>query len=167
MFLKVVLCSPTLHLFDQTYSKTNSIVKYFLQFKRTVSIWIYFDGKAEFFYCVGPTFASKTSLTHWGTDSTRPLKVCCGIWHQNVSSRSFKSCKLQGWIGLVCSAHPTDARLDWDLGNLEAKSKLCSSSHSWTIFALWQGALSCWKRPQPPGNTVSMKGCTWSATMLR
>ena len=24
------------------------------------------------------------------------LKVCCGIWHQDVSSRSFKSCKLQG-----------------------------------------------------------------------
>lgn len=26
--------------------------------------------------------------------------------------------------------------------------------------------LSCWKRPQPTGNAVSMKGCTWSATML-
>ena len=26
------------------------------------------------------------------------------------------------WIGLVCPAHPTNARLDWDLGNLEAKS---------------------------------------------
>ncbi len=39
---------------------------------------------------------------------------------------------------------------------------LCSSNHSWTIFALWQGALSCWKRPQPPENTVCMKGCSWS-----
>ena len=29
-------------------------------------------------------------------DSTRPLKVCCGIWHQDVSSRSFMSCKLRG-----------------------------------------------------------------------
>ncbi len=26
------------------------------------------------------------------------------------------------WIGLVCAAHPTDAGLDLDLGNLEAKS---------------------------------------------
>ncbi|KAK3536411.1 hypothetical protein QTP86_008881 [Hemibagrus guttatus] len=32
------------------------------------------------------------ALTHRGMDSTRALKVCCGIWHQNVSSRSFKSC---------------------------------------------------------------------------
>ncbi|KAK3553368.1 hypothetical protein QTP70_003534 [Hemibagrus guttatus] len=30
-------------------------------------------------------------LTHRGMDSTISLKVCCGIWHQNVSSRSFKS----------------------------------------------------------------------------
>ncbi len=26
------------------------------------------------------------------------------------------------WVGLICSAHPTDARLDRYLGNLEAKS---------------------------------------------
>lgn len=29
-------------------------------------------------------------------DSTRPLKVCCAFWHQDVKSRSFKSCKLLG-----------------------------------------------------------------------
>ncbi len=72
------------------------------------------------------------------------------------------------WMGLVCSAHPTDAWLDWDLGNYDAKStpqaRCCAPQ---TIFALWHGALSCWKRPQPPGNMVSMKGYTWSATMLR
>ncbi|XP_056142499.1 EMI domain-containing protein 1 isoform X2 [Lampris incognitus] len=32
--------------------------------------------------------------TNRGTDSTRPLKVSCGIWHQNISSRYFKSYKL-------------------------------------------------------------------------
>ncbi|KAK3558192.1 hypothetical protein QTP86_013436, partial [Hemibagrus guttatus] len=32
-----------------------------------------------------------SALTHQGMDSTRSLKVCCGIWHQDVSSRSFKS----------------------------------------------------------------------------
>jgi len=36
------------------------------------------------------------ALTRRGMDSTRPLKVCCGIWQQDVSSRSFKSCKLRG-----------------------------------------------------------------------
>ncbi|ROL42056.1 hypothetical protein DPX16_19503 [Anabarilius grahami] len=30
-------------------------------------------------------------------DSTRPLKVCCGIWHQDVSSRSFKSSAACAW----------------------------------------------------------------------
>ncbi|KAK3530206.1 hypothetical protein QTP86_018062 [Hemibagrus guttatus] len=33
------------------------------------------------------------ALTRRGMDSTRSLKVCCGIWHQDVSSRSFKSWK--------------------------------------------------------------------------
>ncbi|KAJ8262269.1 hypothetical protein GJAV_G00164510 [Gymnothorax javanicus] len=28
-------------------------------------------------------------------DPTTPLKLCCGIWRQDVSSRSFKSCKLR------------------------------------------------------------------------
>lgn len=38
------------------------------------------------------------------------------------------------WIGLVCSAHPTDARLDLDLWNVEVKATpqtlFCSSIHS-------------------------------------
>ena len=53
-------------------------------------------------YCVGPPFAAKTALTHWIVDSTRPMKVCCGIWHQHLSRRSFKSCKV--WVG---------ASMDW------------------------------------------------------
>ncbi|KAK3552275.1 hypothetical protein QTP86_007486 [Hemibagrus guttatus] len=36
--------------------------------------------------------SAKTALTGQGMDSTRSLKVCCGIRHQDVSSRSFKSC---------------------------------------------------------------------------
>jgi len=31
----------------------------------------------------------------------------------------------------------------------QVNTSLCSSNHSWTIFALWQGTLSCWKRPIP------------------
>ncbi|KAK3541926.1 hypothetical protein QTP86_008181 [Hemibagrus guttatus] len=41
--------------------------------------------------CHMTLFAAKTALTREGMDSTRSLKVCCGIWHQDVSSRSFKS----------------------------------------------------------------------------
>lgn len=30
---------------------------------------------------------------------------------------------------------------------------------------MWQGVLSCWKRPSE--NTASIKGCTWSATVFK
>ncbi|KAK3535240.1 hypothetical protein QTP70_005029 [Hemibagrus guttatus] len=32
----------------------------------------------------GPVFAAKTALTRPGIDSTRSLKVSCGIWHQDA-----------------------------------------------------------------------------------
>ncbi|KAK3522397.1 hypothetical protein QTP86_009539 [Hemibagrus guttatus] len=40
----------------------------------------------------------RSALTRRGMDSTRSLKVCCGIWHQDVRSRSFKSSKLRDSI---------------------------------------------------------------------
>ncbi|KAK3575593.1 hypothetical protein QTP86_031138 [Hemibagrus guttatus] len=42
-----------------------------------------------------PRRETPRALTPRGMDSTRSLKVCCGIWHQDVSSRSFKSCKMR------------------------------------------------------------------------
>lgn len=45
-------------------------------------------------------------MTHQSMESTRPLKVCGGTWHQDISSRSFKSCKF-------CKGPPS--------GNLEDK----------------------------------------------
>jgi len=39
---------------------------------------------------------------------------------------------------------------------------LCSSNHS---FELHQGPWSCWKRPLPSGNIISMKGCVSSASV--
>lgn len=47
-------------------------------------------------YCVVPPHATKTALTLQGMDSTRPLKVSYGIWHQHICSKSFLSCKLEG-----------------------------------------------------------------------
>lgn len=44
-------------------------------FKNTVILW-----------CVG---AAETAQSSQGMDSSRPLKVSCGIWHKDVSSRSF------------------------------------------------------------------------------
>ncbi len=67
--------------------------------------------------------------------SCRPPLYCqssmaCGIWHRDISSRSFKSCKLgHPWIGFVGPAHPLDALSDWDLGNLKAKATLWNLCH--------------------------------------
>lgn len=35
------------------------------------------------------------------------------------------------------------------------------------VLLFYQDALSSYKRTQPSGNTISMKGCAWPATMLR
>jgi len=89
------------------------------------------------YYCVGPPFGSRTALTRGGMDSTRPLKVCCGVWHQDVSSRSFKSWKLRGGasMGRTCLSN-TPHRCSIALRSGEfggqvntLKSSLCSSNH--------------------------------------
>lgn len=49
--------------------------------------------------------------------STGSQKVCCEFWHQTVSSRSLKSCKVWG-----------TASMDHTLNLLS-----CSLNHSWTI----------------------------------
>lgn len=56
-------------------------------------------------YCVGPPRATKTAQTCEDLDITDFWR-----WHQDVGA----------WGDLP--THPTDARLDWDLGNLTAKS---------------------------------------------
>lgn len=47
------------------------------------------------------------ALTHQGIVSTRPLVVWCGIWPQDVSGRSVRSCRLQGRASMdwICCPH--------------------------------------------------------------
>lgn len=61
-------------------------------------------------------------LTSQGMNSTRPLKVYCGIWHQNVSSKSFKSCKLRGGASIDRICLSSTSHTDIRCGNLEVKS---------------------------------------------
>lgn len=61
-------------------------------------------------YCVGPSCSCKTALICQSMDSMRPLKMSCGIWHQDFSTGYFKFCKLQGgismdWTCLFSSSH--------------------------------------------------------------
>lgn len=58
--------------------------------------WSAITLKAPALYCLDPSCATKAALTSWGMDSTRPLKLYCGIWHQDISSKSFKSYKMWG-----------------------------------------------------------------------
>lgn len=64
-------------------------------------------------YAVGPVLAAKTALTRTGMDSTRPLQVPHGIWHQNVSSKSFKSCKVWGGAAVDKTCSNTSPIASW------------------------------------------------------
>ncbi|KAK3525400.1 hypothetical protein QTP86_031526, partial [Hemibagrus guttatus] len=63
----------------------------------TQQMWVFDDeigmNLREITYVPGlyKIFDEILALTHQGMDSIRSLKVCCGIWHQDVSRRSFKS----------------------------------------------------------------------------
>ena len=111
-------------------------------------------------YCVGPLFAAKTALTRWGMDSTRPLKVCCCILHQDVSNLSFKSCKLWGgastdWTGLSSTSHRWSIGLrSGEFGGPSQHLKLIVwlLKRSWNISALWliillKEATAIWEYP--------------------
>ncbi len=53
-------------------------------------------------------------------------------------------------------------------GHLSKVNSLsCSGNHSEMIWALWHGALSCWKYIKYFLCTVIIKGWTWSVTILR
>jgi len=53
----------------------------------------------------------------------RPRNVSCGIWHQDISSRSFKPPRIR----FVGPAHSIDAQLDW---NLRKQLELCLVSQT-------------------------------------
>lgn len=69
-----------------------------------------------------PYFAAKTALMHWGIKSNRHLNVLYAVVSDTKMAStdlSLVTCEVSPpWIGVLCTAHPTDARLYWDLGNL-------------------------------------------------
>ncbi len=100
------------------------------------------------------------------------------------------NCQLRGIDSTKCWKHSSEI-LDWknmmwisrsttsqrcsiglrsgDCGGHLSKvnSLSCSRNQSEMIWALWHGALSCWKYSSEDGYTVVIKGWTWSATILR
>ena len=110
-------------------------------------------------------------INAWTPQDPWRCVVVSGTKTLAADSLSPVSCEVgPQWIRLVCSAHLQDAWLDWDLGNLEAKST------PWTPGCVPQtipepflqcGMVRYPAKKRPLWNTVSMKGCTWSATLFR
>lgn len=65
-----------------------------------------------------------TAPTPQGMDSVRPLNVPYGIWHQEVSSRTFKSCNLQHEAAGISTSLLDSSTLLW-------------SSHLAVTIQLW------------------------------
>lgn len=82
-------------------------------------------------------------------DARHPQRFCL---HASTGQCQVWSMVGLPWIGIVLAC-PTDARSDWDVGNLRAwvdtlRSLSCSYHHSWEVFAMcwhprWWGVLWC------------------------
>ncbi len=109
---------------------------------------------------------------HQGMDFTKLKHVSCGVWHQRISRTFFKSNRLRGGASVdriwSRTSHRCSIRLrSGEFGGQGKTFNYLFLKPSWTIVAVWQGALSCWKRPRPSGSTIAMRGCMLSATVLR
>ncbi len=90
-----------------------------------------------------------------------------------IASRSY--CRFVGCTSMMRISRSTTSQRcsiglrSGDCGGYLSKvnSLSCSRNQSEMIWALWHGALSCWKYPSEDVYTVVIKGWTWSATILR
>lgn len=136
--------------------------------------WYHYTNSSQ--YCVGPSFAVKTWLTHWAMDSTKLLRCAVISATKMLATDPLSPLSLEvgpPWIECVCPAHRIDAQLDWDLGILEAKSTPQTRCAPDTIL---ESFLFCGrvhylghiiKRPQAATvTTIFMTRCAWSAVVL-
>ncbi len=123
----------------------------------------------------GPPFAFRTAFILRGIDSTRCWKHSSEIL-VHIDMIASRSCsRFVGCTSMMqISRSTTSQRCSIGLrsgdcgGHLSKVNSLsCSRNQSEMIWALWHGALSCWKQPSEDEYTVVIKGWTWSATILR
>lgn len=62
---------------------------------------------------------------------SRPLKVFHFTWHWDIDIRSLESHGVEDGpsIPSMFPLYPTNAQLHWDIGSVEARSKLCALCH--------------------------------------
>lgn len=88
--------------------------------------------------CLTCTSSSATTLTCWAIDSTRPLKVSSGFWHQHISSMSFNPCKLGGdpsmdWRTVASLPQVNDAHIPDCPGDVKEHSSDADTSTTVTL----------------------------------
>jgi len=100
----------------------------------------------------------------WPDSYETPEGVLWYLAPNDISSRSFKSCRLRGeatvyWTCWSSTSHRCSIRLRSE--EFGGQSNACSSKHSWTMCAVFQGPLSCWKRTLTVhhGTPVSWRVC--------
>ncbi len=122
---------------------------------------------------VGHPFPFRTALILRGIDLTRCWKHSSEILVHIDMIASCSSCRFVGCTSMMwISRSTTSQRCSIGLragdcgGHLSKVNSLsCSRNQSEMIWALWHGALSCWKYIRR--YTVVIKGWTWSTTILR
>ncbi len=125
-------------------------------------------------YRVGPPFSFRTALIIHVIDSTRCWKHSSEILVYIVMIASSSCCRFVGCTSMMQISRPTTSqkcsiglRFGDCGGHLSKVNSLsCSRNQSEMIWALWHGALSCWKYIRR-WYTVVIKGWTWSETILR
>lgn len=97
----------------------------------------------------------------WPTEAcTTPLKVCCGILHQDVSNRYFKLSKLGSGTSMnqTCLSSISYRINIWIIRSQHLKLAVVLLKPFLSHICFEVGSLSCWKRPHPSGKIVSMTG---------
>ncbi len=141
------------------YIHTHTLTGHFIRYTLLVPGWT--------------PFAFRIALIRRGIDSSRCWKHSSEILvHIGVIvSRSFcrfVGCTSMMWISRSTTSQRCSIRLrSGDCGGhlSNVNSSSCSRNQSEMIWALWDGALSCWISED--GYTVVIKGWTWSATIIR
>ncbi len=96
---------------------------------------------------------------------TPTLNVSWGLWHQDISSRSYKSYRLWGGASVdwICWSSSSNRCSIWLKSGETPWTLSCSSNNFLNIFAVF-----CPKRPLRSENTtVPWRGCMWSTTIFR
>ncbi len=140
------------------FNEKNNICKeiiYFLQF--SIHILLSYALTGHFIrytlLVLGPPFAFRTALIIRGIDSTRCWKHFSEILVHIDTIASHSCCRFVGCTSMMrISRYTTSQRCSVGLrsgdcgGHLSKVNSLsCSWNQSEMIWALWHGALSCWK----------------------